>query len=544
MQMSSNYTRKNIRAAAVIAAGLAIGGPGVPAQEAALPPTGAALPPAAPVNGEAYPAFYRAVVRIQTTAQVPDYRMPWNAGAVKRGSGAGFYLGDNRFMTNAHVVSNARLITIKKYGDPRQYPAKILHIAHDCDLALLALEDPAPFRDVEPLTLGGIPKLNSAVAAYGYPVGGRRLSVTRGVVSRTDFQSYSHSGADQHLAIQIDAAINPGNSGGPVIQDDKVVGVAFQGYSANVAQNVGYMIPIPVVRRFLKDIEDGRYDRYVDVAISDFPLINPVMRMALGVPGQDRGVYISRVNSAGPAHGFVKEGDVLLELDGMPVASDGFVEYQGERVNMNEIVERKFKGDALALKVLRDGQEIDLEVKLRPFEPYLIQANMYGKRPRYVMFGGLVFQPLNKNVVVAHRITDPLVSYHFHYFTNDEIFKERPEIVVLTSILPDSINTHLSGFVNSIVDEINGVKIKGLKDVAKALDLTKETDYYVIKVMGDGLPIVLSREKMLKAQERIQGKYRVANASFIGEEEDGEPAKPEPEPVPAPEPEAAAAPSA
>ena len=45
--------------------------------------------------------------------------------------------------------------------------------------------------------------------------------------------------------MQIDAAINPGNSGGPVLQEGKVVGVAFQGYSGDVAQNVGYMIPTP-----------------------------------------------------------------------------------------------------------------------------------------------------------------------------------------------------------------------------------------------------------------------------------------------------------
>ena len=94
---------------------------------------------------------------------------------------------------------------------------------------------------------------------------------------------------DQHLAIQIDAAINPGNSGGPVLQDGKVVGVAFQGYSGEVAQNVGYMIPMPVIRRFLKDVEDGHYDSYMDLTISYHPLTIPrcarrwVLRMA--IPG-------------------------------------------------------------------------------------------------------------------------------------------------------------------------------------------------------------------------------------------------------------------
>ena len=47
-----------------------------------------------------------------------------------------------------------------------------------------------------------------------------------------------------------------------------MVGVAFQGYSGDVAQGVAYMIPTPVIRRFLKDIEDGHYDRYVDLGIT------------------------------------------------------------------------------------------------------------------------------------------------------------------------------------------------------------------------------------------------------------------------------------
>ena len=91
------------------------------------------------------------------------------------------------------------------------------------------------------------------------------MSVTTGIVSRIDFQLYTHSSVDQHLAIQISAQINPGNSGGPVMQDGKVVGVAFQGYSGDVAQGVAYMIPTPVMNRVLEDISNGP----IKAAISD-----------------------------------------------------------------------------------------------------------------------------------------------------------------------------------------------------------------------------------------------------------------------------------
>jgi S1-C subfamily serine protease len=113
---------------------------------------------------------------------------------------------------------------------------------------------------------------------------------------------------DSHLAIQIDAAINPGNSGGPVLQKGKVVGVAFQGYSGDVAQNVGYMIPTPVILRFLKDVKDGHYDRYVDLALTYRNLFNPAARRALGIEEENTGVQVCSVYSGGASDGIVKPG--------------------------------------------------------------------------------------------------------------------------------------------------------------------------------------------------------------------------------------------
>ncbi|MEM7018147.1 MAG: trypsin-like peptidase domain-containing protein, partial [Pseudomonadota bacterium] len=90
--------------------------------------------------------------------------------------------------------------------DPKPYMGRVVHIAHDCDLALVELESEEDFElafgGVEPLYIGGIPKLNTTVVAVGYPIGGERISVTRGVVSRIDFRTYSHSAVDNHLTIQ------------------------------------------------------------------------------------------------------------------------------------------------------------------------------------------------------------------------------------------------------------------------------------------------------------------------------------------------------
>src|SRR5437868_9677126 len=316
-----------------------------------VPPGGRASTPAQNVIAVPVPVapprpngpIQKSLVRITATEVAPDYRAPWNAGMLGRGVGAGFVIEGNRIMTNAHVVSNSRYLTVERDGDPNKYPAKVLFVAHDCDLALITVDSPNFYKNMLALKLGGIPELESTVSAYGYPIGGERMSVTTGIVSRIDFQLYTHSSIDQHLAIQISAQINPGNSGGPVMQNTKVVGVALQVYSGDVAQGVAYMIPTPVIQRFLTDIKDGHYDKYVDLGLTYSKLQNPAQRRYLGLQDDGRGVVVNTVIEAGSAGKVLKQGDVLLSIDDHPIGSDAFVELEGGRAEFQEIVERKFK---------------------------------------------------------------------------------------------------------------------------------------------------------------------------------------------------------
>jgi hypothetical protein len=318
------------------------------------------------------------------------------------------------------------------------------------------------------------------------------------------------------MAIQIDAAINPGNSGGPVLQDGKVVGVAFQGYSGAVAQNVGYMIPVPVAKRFLEDIKDGSYDHYVDLAISVFPLENPAQIKALGISETGRGVFVSAVNSDGSAAGVIKPGDVMLEIDGKPIFSNGLIEVEGQQVDLNEIVERKFAGDKITIKVWRDRKELEVEVTLKRFLPYLINANVYDELPRYIMHAGLVFQPLESNLMQAHEIRDQTALYYYGYFVERELQKERPEPVIFTRILPDAINSHFRNFVSSVVDKVNGVTVKSLSHMNELLAQSKD-DFVRIDFLDRDLPLVMERSRIESAQKRVMETYGIAEDTYLGQ---------------------------
>ena len=492
--------------------------PGAQPSAPGMQPSAPAAPQVVPVpmmpaqpNGP----IQKSLVRITSTEVEPDYRAPWNSGAIQRGIGAGFVIEGNRILTNAHVVSNSRYLTVERDGDPNKYPASVLFIAHDCDLALIKVA-PDFFKNMVPLKFGGIPELESTVSAYGYPLGGERMSVTAGIISRIDFQLYTHSSIDSHLAIQISAQINPGNSGGPVMQNGKVVGVAFQGYSGDVAQGVAYMIPTPVINRFLKDIGDGHYDKYVDLGILYSKLQNPAQRRFLGLPDDGRGVLVTTVVAAGSAAKVLRIGDVLLAVDDHPIASDSSVELEGTRVEMPEVVERKFKGDVVKLDILRDKKPMTVTVELGTIWPYLLLGHAYDVRPRYVLYGGLLFQPLSLDLVETYQPTDLRLRHFFDYFVTEQIFLEHPEVVVLTNILPDPINTYLAPYRAGIVDEVNGKKIRTLADLAKAFSETP--DRFVIHMIGDGPPLVLDPKQVEAARDRIKTRYNVINEQNLLEQ--------------------------
>jgi len=425
----------------------------------------------------------KSLVKISVASQSPDYDTPWNPGLISQNFGTGFLIDDHRIMTNAHVVSNARFITLEKEDDSRRYEAKVKFIAHDCDLAILEVLDNSLLDGMSPLNFGGTPSLNSTVTVWGYPVGGEKLSITEGVVSRIDYQLYSHSSVDQ------------------------------QGYSGDVAQNVGYMIPVPVIHRFLKDIEDGHYDNYVDIAISYFPLLNKAHRLALGLGPGDYGVVVSKVLQAGKAYGILEVEDVLMAIDDMPIFSDGTVEMDGERVHMAEVVERKFKGDSVRLKIMRQGQSLNVNVPLTYPWPYLLQAWLHDVQPSFIVYGGLVFQPLSKFYLHSANIKKINILYYYHFFVENELYLDWPEIIILTRVLPDPINAYASKYVHSIVDKVNGRKIRRLKDLSEALK--EEKDYTVIEFMGRGSPIVFKQDAVDEARQRILSQYGVLKEEYL-----------------------------
>lgn len=461
----------------------------------------------------------QSVVLIHVTVQSPDYTMPWQGNRPFNAKGTGFIIGKKRILTNAHMVSDAKVIEVQKSGESRRYPAEVLYAAHDCDLAIITVEDDAFYEGTDPLPFAAaIPALNDPVLVVGYPLGGERLSFTRGIVSRIDYGVYSHSEVDQHLVIQVDAAINPGNSGGPVIQGGRVIGVAFQGI--RWADNIGYAIPLPVVQRFLTDVEDGRYNGYPELGVAYMEGINTALRSDLGLTTGMTGVVVHYVDPFGSAEGLIQNRDVLLSIDDHPIDNDGSIHIDGNPVLFAEVLERRQWGETVDFTVWRNRQSLVIPVPLRnPRDPFLYRA-MYDTLPPYYVTGGLVFLSLNREYLRTMESggggpNAAELDYYVSYAKRDGFHTNRDEFVVLGSRLPAEVNAYADPFLNAIVSSVNGTPVRKLADIKTAF-AAGTGSHHVVTFEGIQGSLVLDAELLKNSDAAILDRYGVLRPEWLG----------------------------
>ena len=428
--------------------------------------------------------------------------------------GSGFLIHDGFILTNAHVVSDSRMLLVNKLSSPNPFLADVVAIAHDSDLALLKVRDPDFYKNLTPLELGGVPELQSRVRAYGYPVGGHELSRTEGVVSRIEFGTYIHPGIDSHLLIQTDSAINPGNSGGPVTQSGQAIGVAFQ---SNLSLNdVGYFIPVPLIKRFLVDIKDGIYDGVPEIGIETSSLINQHHRRYLGLPENSGGILVERIVPFSSAEGVLQTGDVLIKIEDLQIDAAGMVNYGEQQVAFYIEAENRQIGDSLKLQVWRNGnfENLTLKLKAPPFGEEM--RNSYDKRPEYLIFGGLVFIALNRNYIHSPGNLLAPLAYEHWYREVERPNTRRQQVVILTHVLPASVNSGYTNLHNFIVSSLNHEPVNSLSHLDQMLKkMPLETVHVVFESKWQSLPLVLNFKESLEQHNSILKRYGIEESSYI-----------------------------
>ncbi|GLJ14809.1 hypothetical protein SUGI_0240630 [Cryptomeria japonica] len=435
-----------------------------------------------------------AVVKVFCVHTEPNFSLPWQRKRQFSSNSSGFIIDGRRVLTNAHSVEHHTQVKLKKRGSDTKYLATVLAIGTECDIALLTVNDEEFWEDVTPVQFGALPSLQDAVTVVGYPIGGDTISVTSGVVSRIEVLSYVH-GSTELLGVQIDAAINAGNSGGPAFNGKgQCVGIAFQSLKHEDAENIGYVIPTPVIEHFISDYErSGDYTGFPILGIEWQKMENPDLRLAMGMNFHQKGVRVRRVEPTAPAFTFLKPSDILLSFDGIDIANDGTVPFRrGERIGFSYLVSQKYTGEQAKVVVLRASKYFEYDIELSTHKR-LVPAHIKGKPPSYYIIAGFVFSTVSVPYLRSEygkdydydapvKLLDKLL--HSMAQTEDE------QLVVLSQVLVADINIGYEDIVNTQVLAFNGVQVRNLRHLAEMVEscddefLQFSLDYQQIVVLG------------------------------------------------------------
>lgn len=304
------------------------------------------------------------VVFITTQARVMD---PWtrNLFNIPRGTGSGFAWDDQgHIVTNNHVVEGASAARVR-LADGRDVGASLVGASPSHDLAVIRVEESNP----PPAILIGASvdlHVGQMALAIGNPFG-LDWTLTTGVISALDRSLPAADGGMliEHL-IQTDAAINPGNSGGPLLDSaGRLIGVNTAIFSPSGASaGVGFAVPVDTVNRVVPQlIATGKYVRPV-LGIEVDERLNQLISRELDVTG----VAVLRVTPGSAAASAGLRG-VRTEPDGSIVPGDIIVAVDGTKVEsvarlLAELDEHQV-GDLVRLTVLREGQNVEVDVKLQ-----------------------------------------------------------------------------------------------------------------------------------------------------------------------------------
>lgn len=435
------------------------------------------------------PPCINSVVKVLCVHAKPNFALPWQREKQFSTSSSGYVIQGRRILTNAHSVEYYTQVKLKKRGSDTKYVATVLAIGTECDIAMLTVDNNEFWEGLSPVEFGDLPALRDAITVVGYPIGGDTVSVTSGIVSRIEILSYLHS-STKLLALQIDAAVNSGNSGGPAFNDKgNCVGMAFQTLKDENVDNIGYLIPTPVIRHFIQDFEkNGEYTGFPILGIDWQSMENPDLRLSMGMNPNQKGIRIKRVDPTSPESQVLMAGDIMLNFDDVDIANDGTVNcWHGEQIHFCYLVSQKYTGDTSTIKVLRNSEVLTFNVELA-MQKRLVPSHIMGKPPSYYIIAGIVFMTASVPYLYSEDADEPPVKLL------DKLFNGMPqsqceEVVVISQILAADINIGYERMVNLQVHAFNGQPVNNLKSLVNMVEtcndkfLKFDLDYELLVIL-------------------------------------------------------------
>jgi S1-C subfamily serine protease len=456
-------------------------------------------------------AFAQSLVRVTATTQPYDFTRPWSKRAPQSRRALGAVLKDNLVLVTAECVANATYIELETPDGERKQPASVECVDYEADLALLRPESADFLKDFHGLDFT-TPHVGDSLAVLQLEANGNLLS-SRGQMTTAEVVRYPID--DTALLVgrlNVSLQVRETVLSLPLLKDGALAGLMLR-----YEQQSGLLdfIPATVIEHFITDSIKKPYEGFPRMGCSFAVTRDPQLRRFLELNAIKGGVLITQILKDGPAEkAGLKKGDVLLEIAGNPIDSDGnYRDPDYGRISLGHLVSTKhFEGQLVKIRISRDGKLLDLSVPVarRHPEQYLSEPYIIDRAPRYYVLGGLVLEELSRQYLKEfgadwlHKAPLELVNLDRTQGENAE--EKRTRIVILTRVLPSDLTVGYEDLRHQVVTAINGQPLSSLDDVPKALEKALD-GLHKVELVGDPSVVFLDAKGVQSIGAELQKSY-------------------------------------
>lgn len=446
------------------------------------------------------------LVRVNVTGQAFDYFRPWQKRAPFTKRALGAVLSQGRVLVTADLVSNQNYVELEQSESGEKMAATVEVIDYEANLALLQPEDKKFLDGMAPLEIATDTAVGDRLSVLQLESTGT-LVMSDGLLTGVQVTRYP-TDVGEFLTYRVSIALQYRDNSYtvPLIKNNKLAGLLLRYDPRSQVMDV---IPPAVITHFLKDAGSATYGGFPSVGFDYFPTRDPQLRKYAGETGNGGGVYVTGVEpGAAVQKAGLQVGDIVTGIRDFAIDQNGnYNDPVFKKLSFtNLLATRAFVGDKVPFNVLRQGQEMPLEVTLehRAPEDYVVPPYSRDTAPKYFVLGGIFFQELTRQYLREFganwtKEAPPRFVYldRFQW----EIFPGgQRRVVILSQVLPTNATLGYDDVGYAVVTKVNGKEIHSLRDLAEA---TKESSDGFVKIETEEDPkLIILDAAQVRAEER------------------------------------------
>lgn len=285
----------------------------------------------------------------------------------------------------------------------------------------------------------------------------------------------------------------------------------MQASSGGRAENLGYFVPPSMIQHVLTDSEDGDHDGFPDLGFRTQTLDSPSAKKAYGLSDEQNGVIVIKVFDDAPAQGVLQKNDVILQIDDFNIAEDGSIRLsQDVLTDYRHAINLHHVGDSVDITYVRQGEVRTSSLEAREaLDSYsLVTGEQFDKIPKYYIYGGILFVPLNMNLIKRWgndwSRTAPVSLLQAR---NEWSSPDRRQLVVALQVMAADVNLGYHDWRNWIVEVVNGEPVR---DFAHFSNLIKSNEFdNIVMENKNGYQLVINHEQAMKSEADILSRYQI-----------------------------------